>query len=284
VEYAYPVKKMCRWLAVSSSGFFAWNRREISATARRREVLTALVAEIFADSDETYGYRRVHAELGRRGVPAGLELVRSIMRHQGLVPCQPRPWRASLTENDGSGGSIPDLVNRDFTADAPGEKMVGDITYIPTWEGWLYLATVIDCHTKKVVGYAMDDNYKTPLIIEAVHMAARKVTFAHGAIFHSDRGSNYTSSSFAAALAEHGVRQSVGRTGICYDNSMAESFFATLKNERVHRTVYPTRRHARADIAQYIELRYNTRRIHSGLGYRTPQEVHDAWLDSREAA
>ena len=157
-------------------------------------------------------------------------------------------------------------------------------TYIPTWEGWLYLATVIDCHTKKVVGYAMDDNYRTPLIVEAVRMAARNVTFANDAIFHSDRGSNYTSANFAAALAEHGARQSVGRTGICYDNAMAESFFATLKNERVHRTVYPTRQHARADIAQYIELRYNTRRIHSGLGYRTPQEVHDEWLKSQQAA
>jgi putative transposase len=142
----------------------------------------------------------------------------------------------------------------------------------------------IDCHTKKVVGYAMDDNYKTPLIVEAVRMAARNVTFADDAIFHSDRGSNYTSSSFSAALAEHGARQSVGRTGICYDNAMAESFFGTLKNERVHRTVYPTRERARADIAQYIELRYNSRRIHSGLGYRTPQEVHDAWLNSQEAA
>ena len=146
------------------------------------------------------------------------------------------------------------------------------------------MATVIDCYTKKVVGYAMDDNYKTPLIIEAVRMAARNLTFAYDAIFHSDRGSNYTSAGFAAALVEHGVRQSVGRTGICYDNAMAESFFATLKNERVHRTVYPTRQRARADIAQYIELRYNTRRIHSGLGYRTPQEVHDAWLESQEAA
>jgi hypothetical protein len=190
VKYAYPVKKMCHWLAVSASGFFDWKRRGMSATARRREELTALVVEIFTDSDETYGYRRVHAELGRRRIPAGLELVRSIMREQGLVPCQPRPWRASLTENDGSAGSIPDLVNRDFTADAPGEKMVGDITYIPTWEGWLYLATVIDCHTKKVVGYAMDDNYKTPLIVEAVRMAARNLTFAPDAIFHSDRGSN----------------------------------------------------------------------------------------------
>ena len=115
-------------------------------------------------------------------------------------------------------------------------------------------------------------------------MAARNVTFADDAIFHSDRGSNYTSSSFSAALTEHGARQSVGRTGICYDNAMAESFFGTLKNERVHRTVYPTRERARADIAQYIELRYNSRRIHSGLGYRTPQEVHDAWLNSQEAA
>ena len=125
MKYAYPVKKMCRWLTVSPSGFFDWKRREMSTTARRRAELTALVVEIFTDSDETYGYRRVHAELGRRGVPAGLELIRAIVRDQGLVPCQPRPWRASLTENDGTAGSIPDLVNRDFTADAPGEKMVG---------------------------------------------------------------------------------------------------------------------------------------------------------------
>jgi putative transposase len=284
VKYAYPVRKMCEWLDVSASGFFDWKRREKSATARRREELTTLIIDIFKDSDETYGYRRVHAELGRQGVPAGPELVRSIMRDQGLVPCQPRPWRASLTEGDGSAGSIPDLVDRDFTADAPGEKMVGDITYIPTWEGWLYLATVIDCHTKKVVGYAMDDNYKTPLIVEAIRMAARNITLPDNAIFHSDRGSNYTSASFAEALDELGIRQSVGRTGICYDNAMAESFFATLKNERVHRTVYPTRQHARDDIARYIELRYNTRRIHSGLGYRTPQEVHGEWLNRQEAA
>ena len=284
VKYAYPVRKMCSWLEVSASGFFDWKRRPQSATAQRREELTALIVEIFEDSDETYGYRRVHAELARRSVPAGPELVRAIMRDQGLQPCQPRPWRASLTDNDGSGGPIPDLVDRDFTADAPGQKMVGDITYIPTWEGWLYLATVIDCHTKAVVGYAMDDNYKTPLIVDAIDMAARNVTLADGAIFHSDRGSNYTSEAFARALVDQGIRQSVGRTGICYDNAMAESFFATLKNELVHRTVYPTRQRARADIARYIELRYNTRRIHSGLGYRTPQEVHDEWINRQEAA
>jgi putative transposase len=284
VKYAYPVKKMCCWLGVSASGFFDWKRRPQSATAARRAELTALVIKIFDDSDETYGYRRVHAELGRRGVAAGPELVRAIMRDQGLVPCQPRPWRASLTDNDGREQAIPDLVNRDFTADAPGQKMVGDITYIPTWEGWLYLATVIDCHTKAVIGYAMDDNYKTPLIAEAIRNAARNVALPVDAVFHSDRGSNYTSGEFAQTLVDLGIRQSVGRTGICYDNAMAESFFGTLKNERVNRTVYPTRKKARDDIGRYIELRYNTRRIHSGLGYRTPQEVYDEWQSRQDAA
>jgi len=162
--------------------------------------------------------------------------------------------------------------------------MVGDITYIPTWEGWLFLATVIDCHTKEVVGWAMDDNYKTPLIAAAVHMAARNHTLPDGAIFHSDRGSNYTSEEFATTLRGLNIRQSVGRTGSCYDNAMAESFNASLKVERVHRTAYPNRKKARADIAAYIELRYNSRRLHSGLGYRTPSEARDEYLSRQSAA
>jgi Integrase core domain len=149
-------------------------------------------------------------------------------------------------------------VRRDFIAPAPGQKMVGDITYIPTWEGWLYLATVIDCHTKGIIGWATDDNYKTPLISTAIRMATRNHDLTAGAIFHSDRGSNYTSTEFAGVLNELGIRQSVGRTGICYDNAMAESFFAALKTERVHRTQYPAREHAHRDIARYIELHYNT--------------------------
>jgi hypothetical protein len=159
-------------------------------------------------------------------------------------------------------------VRRDFTA-APGEKMVGDITYIPTWQGWLYLATVIDCHTKAVIGWAAGDNYKTPLIEQAIEMAARDFPLAANAIFHSHRGSNYTSQRFAWTLKKHNLRQSAGRTGICYDNAMAESFFAALKNERVHRTQYPTREHARRDIVRYIEFWYNSKRRHSGLQYRT---------------
>lgn len=155
---------------------------------------------------------------------------------------------------------------------------------IPTWEGWLYLATVIDCHTKAVIGWAMDDNYKTPLIDAAIRMAATNHNLAPRAIFHSDRGSNYTSHDFAETLRKLTIRQSAGRTGICYDNAQAETFFAALKNERVHRTQYPTRAHARADIARYIELRYNTKRRHSGLGYRTPREVHSEYLNRQHAA
>jgi len=280
----YSVVRMCEWLEVSTSGYYEWRDRPASATAARREHLKLLIGAAFADSDATYGHRRVHAQLARWGEHTSPELVRALMRELGLVPCQPRPWRHSLTAADAAPAPIPDLVRRDFTADAPGHKMVGDITYVPTWEGWVYVATVIDCHTKAVVGWAVDDNYKTPLISAAIAMAARNHDLVPGAIFHSDRGSNYTSAQFAAALQGLGIRQSVGRTGICYDNAMAESFFAALKTERVHRTQYPSREHAGRDIARYIELHYNTKRLHSALGYRTPQEVHDEYLNRQLAA
>jgi putative transposase len=281
-EKRYTLTKMCDWLEVSTSGFYEWLGRPLSATAKRRDFLRVIIVKAFEDSDGTYGYRRLHAQLARWGETVSPELVRALMRAEDLVACQPRPWRHNLTES-GPSGPIPDLVARDFTAASPGAKMVGDITYVPTWEGWLFLATVIDCHTKAVVGWAMDDNYKTPLICAAIEMATRNYHLAAGAIFHSDRGSNYTSEEFATFLTARGLRQSVGRTGICYDNAMAESFFAALKNERVHRTVYPTREHARKDIARYIEFRYNVKRLHSGLGYRTPQEVYDEYLLRNQA-
>jgi transposase InsO family protein len=280
---APAIMLMCRWLEVSKSGYYEWRSRPESATAKRREELKLLVTKAFDDSDGTYGYRRVWWQLARWGVRAGPELVRALMRELGLVACQPRPWRPATTQQ-GQAGPIPDLVNRDFTADAPGRKMVGDITYIPTWEGWVYLATVIDCATRKVAGWAMDDNYRTPLITSAMDMAARNLDLPADAVFHSDRGSNYTSAEFAAALERLGIRQSVGRTGICYDNALAESFNAALKVERVHRTAYPTRKKAKEDIARYIELRYNRMRLHSGLGYRTPQEALDEYLNRQLAA
>lgn len=275
---------MCAWLSVSASGFFDWNKRPASATARRRDELAVIITKAFDRSDQTYGYRRVHAQLQRWGVTCGPELVRDIMAGLGLRPCQPRPWRGSLTEADDRAHHIPDLLSQDFTAEGPGQKLVGDITYVPTWQGWLYLATVIDCHTRMVIGYATGADYKTPLIEIALRRATQNVPLDDHAIFHSDRGSNYTSAQFAATVRGLGLRQSVGRTGICYDNAMAESFFAALKNELVHRTAYPTRDHARADISRYIESWYNSRRLHSGLGYKTPQETLNEWTEHQDVA
>lgn len=277
------VTKMCAWLEVSKSGFYDWKSRPESATAGRRHYLSLIIRRIFDDSDSTYGYRRIAWQLARQGTAAGEELVRKIMRELGLVACQPRPWRPSTTRQ-GQAGPVPDLVNRDFSAGVPGAKMVGDITYIETWQGWAFLATVIDCATRKVIGWAVDDNYRTPLITSAIEMAARNVQLPEGAIFHSDRGSNYTSAEFSAVLEGLGIRQSVGRTGSCFDNALAESFNAAIKVERIHRTAYPTIRKAREDIARYIELRYNRTRLHSALGYRTPQEVHNEYLNRQRAA
>ncbi len=283
-EGHYPVGKMCRWATVSRSGYYEWRGRGPSPTALRRQRLETLVAWSFEASDRTYGYRRVHADLARRGVHADDETIRQLMRELDLVPCQPRPWRPTTTVASDT-AATPDLLGRDFTAAEPATKLVSDITYVPTWEGWLYLATVLDCATKQVLGYAMAEHLRTSLVIDAVAMAARAVPLRRGVtIFHSDRGCQYTSKEFAGVADALGLRRSLGRTGTCYDNAWAESFNGTLKVERVNRTVYPTREHARIDITRYIELRYNQKRPHSALGYRTPNEAAKAWYDKNRAA
>ncbi|XUL93863.1 IS3 family transposase [Streptomyces galilaeus] len=281
-KYAYSVEFMCARIGVSRSGYYDWRSRPESATAQRREELKLLIEKAFDMSDSTYGHRRIQAQLHRWGVAAGVELVRRLMRELGLVPCPPRPKRFNLTQ--AAAGQVPDLVGRDFTADAPGEKLVGDITYIVTGEGWLYLATVIDCCTKEVIGYAMDDHYQTPLISRAIRNAARNRNLSADAIFHSDRGSNYMSAEFGRMLDRFGLRRSAGRTGICFDNAMAESFFGALKNERVSRATYLTREAARQDITRYIEFWYNRKRLHSAVGYRPPREVHAEYEKLRIAA
>lgn len=274
----FSVADMCRWLKVSRSGFYEWRNRPASATAQRRDRLRLMIREIFTANHETYGHRRVHAVLVRSGERVSPELVRALMRDLGLVPCQPRPWRP-ITTHAGI-HRIPDLVRRDFTAERPGAKFVSDITYIPTWEGFVYLATVIDCHSKAVIGWAMDDHFKTPLISSALEMAAGRMKIEKGAVFHSDRGSNYTSEEFARTLSRYGMRQSVGRTGVCWDNAMAESFFSALKNEWLGRYEFTTRAKARREVVRCIEGFYNGRRLHSKLGYRTPAEV----LNQHQAA
>jgi putative transposase len=280
---APTIERMCRWLQVSRSGYYEWRNRPPSATAQRRELLKIKIEALFEASDGTYGYRRLHQALLRGGEQVGPDLVRELMRELGLVACQPRPWRTTTLRGEEQ-STAPDLVGQDFTADAPGCKLVGDITYIPTWAGWLYLATVIDCFNKEVIGYAMADHMRTSLVADALDMAARNHTLAVDCIFHSDRGTQYTSTEFGLKLAALHMRQSLGRTGCCYDNALAESFFASLKNERAHRTVYPTRNKAKQDIARYIEIFYNRQRLHSALGYRTPQEVRIEYLNEQLAA
>lgn len=279
-----PVSKMCGWLTVSTSGFYHWLSRPRSATAARREALTSRVQYFFDASDGTYGYRRIHADLVGEGTECSPELVRQIMRVEGLVACQPRPFRVTTEADAVAAVGMPDLVGRDFEADRPGVKFVGDITYIHTWQGFVYLATVIDCYSKKVVGWSIADHMRTELVQTALKNAATTTVIEPDAIFHSDRGSVYTSAGYRTLIKDLGMRSSMGRTGVCWDNAMAESFFSALKNERVHRTVYATKTQARRDVIAYIEGFYNNRRRHSALGYKTPNHVHYSYTQPSTTA
>jgi transposase InsO family protein len=279
-----PVVKMCYWLDVSTSGFYHWRTRPQSATAARRETLLARIRHYFEESEGTYGYRRIHADLTAEQTQCSPELVRQLMRQEGLVACQPRPFRVTTEADVMAAANMPDLLTRDFTAERPGVKFVGDITYIHTWQGFIYLATVIDCYSKKVVGWSIADHMRTELVADALKNAAATTLIEPDAVFHTDRGSVYTSTDFRALAAGLGMRSSMGRTGVCWDNSMAESFFSMLKNERVYRTVYATKAHARKDIIRYIEGFYNSRRRHSALGYRRPNEVHYGYQQPALAA
>jgi putative transposase len=270
----YPIVWMCRLLAVPRSSFYAWRDQaatETATEARRRE-LARHVARVFAVGRGAYGCRRVAAQLNRGGIRCSVGLVADLMRELGLKACQPRAYRRTTVPGEAPVTS-PDLIGRDFTADRPGIRLVGDITYLKTGEGWLYLATVIDLATRMVVGWQLAEHMRTSLVVDALEMAIVHGHVQPGAVFHSDRGAQYTSAEFAAFCARRQVRTSVGRTGVCWDNAAAESFFGALKNECYHRESFPTRARARFAVADYIEMFYNRQRLHSSLGYRTPAEA-----------
>lgn len=264
---------MCGWAEVSTSGFYDWVTRPTCASQARRDHLAVKIRAVFEHSRGTYGARRVARVPRNSGETVSNRLVGRLMSDLNLVAAAPRPYKRTTYPDRTAPHRIADLVRRDFTAAVPGTKLVGDITFVRTWEGWLYLATVIDCHNRKIVGWAMADHMRTTLIADALAMAATNTAFHAGTVFHSDRGTQYTSNQFAKACTALGVTQSMGRTGICWDNALAESFFASLKNELVYRTVFPTRKKARSAIAEYIEVFYNRQRLHSSLGYRTPADV-----------
>jgi putative transposase len=268
----YKIAWMCRLLGVPRSSFYAWRNKAESATAARRRELAAQVRRVFGAGRGAYGCRRVAAQLNRDGHRCSVGLVADLMRELGLRACQPRAYKRTTVPGEQPVTS-PDLIGRDFTATAPGQRLVGDITYLRTGEGWLYLATVIDLATRMVTGWQLADHMRTSLVTDALDMAATHGHAQPGAIFHSDKGAQYTSSEFARFCAAHGIRTSTGRTGVCWDNAAAESFFAALKNEMYYRQSFPGRAQARFAVADYIEVFYNRQRLHSALGYRTPFEA-----------
>jgi len=276
----YPIAFMCRLLRVPRSSFYAWtNRVETPTQARRRMLAGAITAE-FEDSRRTSGCRRITAALNRAGIECSVGLVADLMRALGLAAVQPRAYKRTTLPGSAT-QPAPDLIDRDFTAEAPGQRLVGDITYLRTDEGWLYLATVLDLATRMVVGWQTAAHMRTAVVTDALQMAIDAGHVDVDAVFHSDRGTQYTSAEFDVFTTKNRLRRSRGRTGVCWDNAAAESFFATLKNEMYHRQTFATRARARFAVAEYIEVFYNRRRLHSTLGYRTPFE---ALTDYRAAA
>jgi putative transposase len=278
----YKIAWMCRLLRVPRSSFYAWRHRAESAAAVRRRELAVHVRRVFEAGRGAYGCRRVAAQLNREGYPCSVGLVADLMREAGLRACQPRAYRR--TTLPGKEPARPDLIGRDFTAEAPGSRLVGDITYLRTGEGWLYLATVIDLATRMVTGWQLADHMRTSLVTDALMMAITHGHVEPGAVFHSDKGAQYTSAEFAAFCTAHGVRPSTGRTGVCWDNAAAESFFAALKNEMYYRHTFTSRARARFAAAEYIEVFYNRIRLHSTLGYRTPLEALTDYQTAAAAA
>jgi putative transposase len=269
-EKAFPIAFMCHMLQVSRPGFYAWRNRPPSTRARRDAELTAKITIIHTAHRGRVGVRRIRDELARAGVVCSHKRVHRLMRAARLKGVHPRPYKHT-TVPDPTHGSVPDLVGRHWQPPAPDRIWVGDVTYIKTWSGWAYLATVIDCYSRRVVGWAVSTRLRADLVVDALRMAIVSRN-PHDVIFHSDRGSQYTSQEFARFCRRHNVRRSVGRTGNCYDNAVAESFFATLKKELIHTHPWPSVDKLRAAVFEYIELYYNQRRRHSTIGYNTPAE------------
>jgi putative transposase len=247
----HSVVLLCRVLSVAKSAFYAWQHQQPSAHARTDEHLTDLIRDIHAASQCTYGAPRVHAELRKRGTRIARKRVARLMRTAKLVGCTPRRFRQ--TTNGDPTTRVQDLVKRQFRPTTPNALWVADITYVRTWEGWLYLAVILDAFSRRVVGWALADHLRTELATTALTMALRTRGVRTGLIHHSDKGVQYVGTTYGQVLAEHGVRQSVGRPGTAWDNAVAESFFATLKNELLYRHAWPTRQAAKTAIFSYIE-------------------------------
>lgn len=274
----HSVKRCCDMFEVSRAAYYQRKKNIPSARERCDAGLLERIREVHDDSDGTYGSPRVHKELLDRQVACGRRRVRRLMRLAGLKGHCKKRWRKTTIQDPAAEAEALDLIQRHF---GPGEvvdaRYVGDITYIATWEGWAYLATVIDLDSRRVVGWALADHMRTELISEALMNAFESRRPPAGVIFHSDRGCQYTSRDFRQLATDHGVKLSLGRKGTCWDNAVAESFFATIKREMIDRRPWPTITGLRQAVFDWIEGWYNTHRLHSSLGYLSPAR-HEALI------
>jgi transposase InsO family protein len=266
----FEITVMCRVLAVSRSGYYAWCKRPTSPRKMADQELIQQIKEIHQQSRQTYGSPRIQAELAENGVPCSHKRVARLMRDEELFAKQNRKFKVTTTDSAHPYPVAPNLLDQDFTAGRPNEKWLADITYIPTAEGWLYLAVVMDLYSRRIVGWTMSDSLERHLVIAALHMAIKMRQPPSGLLHHSDRGSQYASDDYQAVLTKYQIQGSMSRTGNCYDNAPMESFFGTLKTELVHHCVYQTKAEAKTDIFEYIEVFYNRFRRHSALHYQSP--------------
>ena len=275
---------MCRQLGVARSSFYAWRARAgtVPATQARREALKPEIQRVFTFLRGVGGCRRVAAKLNDEGIVCSVGLVADLMREMGLAAIQKRAYKRTTIPDD-QAQIFDDHLDRNFDPGAytPGQALVSDITYLKTGQGWLYLATIIDLATRMVIGWQLAEHMRTSLVIDALAMARTHGRIADDALVHSDHGTQYTSQEFTAYCAAADITQSMGRTGVAWDNAVAETFFASLKNEMYHQQVFTTRPRARMAVAEYIEVFYNRQRPHSSLGYRTPAQT---WSDHEDLA
>ena len=279
---------MCDVLKVSRSGFYAWRRRRklpvvLTPTAKKRHERFAAIEEVFQKSRGIFGYRKLHAVLQTRGIDCSLNTVHADCKRAGIKSITRRKYRIQTTDSKHKLPIAKNVLNRDFTAFRPNEKWVTDITYVATLEGWLFVAAIIDLFSRKVIGYATADHIRTELVVSALKMALGRGRKLLGDIWlHSDRGVQFASEQFRDALQLADIEQSMSRKGNCWDNAPCESWFGKLKSEWIYpHGVYATRKEAELSIIEYIEMFYNSERVHQALNYKTPNAFEKAYYDAR---
>lgn len=272
----WPVSVQCEVLKVSRSGFYAWRTREPSQTEQRQIEMTRQIQEIHQASRQTYGAPRVHAELLARGTPCNRKTIAKYMKQARIQANSVRRFRVTTTDSNHRQPVAPNVVDRQFSPSRKNETWAGDVTYISTKEGWLYLAVVEDLFTREIVGWAMSSENDSRLVVDALQMGLSQCCPGENLVAHSDRGVQYASEHYQRLLKKHGITCSMSRKGNCWDNAPVESFFATLKKELVHHQNYATRAEARQSLFDFIEVFYNRKRRHSGIGYLIPAKFAKA--------